>query len=319
MSDKINNVHDKFFRASMGHQSVAIDFIQHHFPKKISQALNTNSLKLLQQSFIKQDLQEHFSDLVFSCELADKPAYLTLLIEHQSSPDKMMAFRIHQYLFGLLSNYRKQHPNKLLPAVYSLVFYHGKTTPYPYSLSLQSCFDDPLNIMSEVLYKDIALVDVNQLPDEVLKKQEWIGPVTSALKYIRQQEMAPFALGILSSLHWPMDKYEAKEMLHLLLNYLLSAGNIEDIDSFMTSSIEQLSSPIRSEMMTFAEKMEERGIEKGKQEGILEGKQEGMLEGETRGKQDVALRMLNEGVELAFISKVTDFSLAELKRLQEKT
>ena len=34
MSDKINNVHDKFFRASMGHQSVAIDFIQHHFPKK---------------------------------------------------------------------------------------------------------------------------------------------------------------------------------------------------------------------------------------------------------------------------------------------
>jgi len=311
MSDKINNVHDKFFRASMGHQSVAIDFIQHHFPKKISQALNTESLKLLQQSFIKKDLQEHFSDLVFSCELADKPAYLTLLIEHQSSPDKMMAFRIHQYLFGLLSNYRKQHPNKLLPAVYALVFYHGKTTPYPYSLSLQSCFDDPLNIMSEVLYQDIALVDINQLPDEVLKKQEWIGPVTSALKHIRQQEMAPFALDILASLQWSMDKYEAQEMLELLLNYLFNAGNIEDIDSFVESSIKQLSSPVRSEMMTFAEKMEERGIQKGMQKG----KQEGKIE----GKQDIALRMLNEGVEIAFISKVTDLSLADLKRLQEKT
>ena len=67
--------------------------------------------------------------------------------------------------------------------------------------------------------------------------------------------------------------------------------------------------------MTFAEKMEERGIQKGKQEGILEGKQEGKIE----GKQDIALRMLNEGVELAFISKVTDLSLADLKRLQEKT
>ena len=114
--------------------------------------------------------------------------------------------------------------------------------------------------MSEVLYKDIALVDVNQLPDEALKKQEWIGPVTSALKHIRQQEMAPFALEILSSLQWQMDKYEAKEMLELLLNYLFNAGNIEDIDSFLESSIEQLSSPIRSEMMTFAEKMEERGM-----------------------------------------------------------
>ena len=95
-----------------------------------------------------------------------------------------------------------------------------------------------------------------------------------------------------------MDKYEAKEMLGLLLNYLFNAGNIEDIDSFMTSSIEKLSSPMRSEIMTFAEKLEERGIE--------------------QGKQDIALKMLNERVDLAFISKVTDLSLADLKRLQEK-
>ena len=67
--------------------------------------------------------------------------------------------------------------------------------------------------------------------------------------------------------------------------------------------------------MTFAEKMEERGIQKGMQKGKQEGKQEGKIE----GKQDIALRMLNEGVELAFISKVTDLSLADLKRLQEKT
>ena len=58
--------------------------------------------------------------------------------------------------------------------------------------------------------------------------------------------------------------------------------------------------------MTFAEKMEERGIQKGKQEGKIEG------------KQDITLRMLNEGIDLAFISKVTDLSLADLKRLQEK-
>ena len=78
--------------------------------------------------------------------------------------------------------------------------------------------------------------------------------------------------------------------------------------------------------MTFAEQMEERGIQKGmqqgKQEGILEGeakgKQEGKAKGIEQGKQDIALRMLNEGVELAFIAKVTDLSLADLKRLQEK-
>ena len=206
------------------------------------------------------------------------------------------------------------------------MFYHGKTTPYPYSLSLQDCFDDPLNLMSEFFYQDIALVDVNQLSDEALKQQEWIGPVTRALKHIRQQEMAPHALDILASLHWPISQYEGKELLSLVLNYMFNEGNIKDIDSFMKSSSEQLSGPIRREMMTFAEQMEERGIQKGmqqgKQEGILEGeakgKQEGKAKGIEQGKQDIALRMLNEGVELAFIAKVTDLSLADLKRLQEK-
>ena len=306
-----NNVHDKFFRASMNHPSVAIDFIQHNFPKKITQALNISTLKLLQQSFINKDLQEYCSDIVFSCELADKPAYLTLLIEHQSAPDKMMAFRIHQYLFGLLGNHRKQYPKKLLPAAYSLVFYHGKTTPYPYSLSLQDCFDDPLNIMSEVLYQDIALVDVNLLSDEALKQQEWIGPVTRALKHIRQQEMAPYALDILASLHWSMEKYEAKEMLHLLLKYLLSAGSIEDIDSFMASSSEQLSSPIRSEMMTFAEKMEERGIQKGMQQGKQEGILEGEARGEAKGKKEGEIRLLKKLIKLKFPDAKT-VSLASL-------
>ena len=61
--------------------------------------------------------------------------------------------------------------------------------------------------------------------------------------------------------------------------------------------------------MTFAEKLEERGIQKGILEGEARGKQE--------GKKDTALKMLNEGVELAFISKVTDLSLADLERLQE--
>ena len=63
---------------------------------------------------------------------------------------------------------------------------------------------------------------------------------------------------------------------------LQNKGNIEDIDSFVESSIEQLSSPIRSEMMTFAEEMEERGIQKAKLKRLLKG----MLEGKARGKQE---------------------------------
>lgn len=49
---KPDTTHDKFFRASMEHKPTAIDFIYHHFLKKITAALNTDTLLLLKQSYI---------------------------------------------------------------------------------------------------------------------------------------------------------------------------------------------------------------------------------------------------------------------------
>ena len=309
---KINNPHDKFFRATMAHHRVAVDFFNHHLPKNILQALNVDSLKLTQQSYIDNSLQDSISDLVFSCELADKPAYLTLLVEHQSSPDKMLAFRVHHYLFGMLYNHRKQYPGCLLPAVYTLVFYHGEDTPYPYSLNLLDCFDDPLKLMQDVLYQPVPLIDVNQLSDEELKQQQWVGPMALALKHIREAGMTPYAMDILNALPWSMSDLEAVELLQLLLSYLLKVGKIEDINTFVEVGSEQLPKPVRSEMMTAAEALEERGIQKGKLEGKLEGIQEGIQE----GVEKVVLAMLEVGTELAFIAKMTGLPEVDIERLR---
>ena len=61
--------------------------------------------------------------------------------------------------------------------------------------------------------------------------------------------------------------------------------------------------------MTFAEKMEEQGIQKGMQKGRKAGIDEGMVK--------VALKMLAEGIEVPFITKITGLSQAEIKRLQK--
>ena len=76
---KINNPHDKFFRATMAHHRVAVDFFNHHLPKNILQVLNVDSLKLTQQSYIDNSLQESISDLVFSCELAGRQVIVIVL------------------------------------------------------------------------------------------------------------------------------------------------------------------------------------------------------------------------------------------------
>ncbi|ARN73159.1 Rpn family recombination-promoting nuclease/putative transposase [Oceanicoccus sagamiensis] len=306
------NIHDTFFRAAMKHQRVALDFIRHHCPKEIALALDSQTLKLLPNNYIADDLQETTSDLVFSCKIANKPAYINLLIEHQSSPDKMLPFRVHHYLFGLLYNHHKQHPKKKLPAVYTLVFYHGRQTPYPYSLSLLDGFDDPLGIMHKVLYKPLPLIDANQLSDKELKQQRWIGPMLTAMKYIRQKDMTNNVMDILASLLWNTEKHDEKPLLKLLLNYIFRGGNINVKDVAIRAKTQRITHSVRRDVMTTAEQLEAQGMRKGIEKGKLEGKREGKQE----SMNEVAIKLLNEGAEIAFVQKITGLSPAEIQALK---
>jgi hypothetical protein len=121
-----------------------------------------------------------------------------------------------------------------------------------------------------------------------------------AMKHIRQANLTPYAIDILASLPWALDSIKEREMLDLLLKYLLRGGYIKYINVFMKQHAEQLSRPVRRAVMTAAEQLEAIGLEKG----------------ELKKANDIALKMLNEGIDTAFISKITDLSPADIERLK---
>jgi predicted transposase/invertase (TIGR01784 family) len=298
-SKRIHNPHDKVFRSMMEYQEFSSAFFQYHLPEKLANKLDYSSLKLLKETHLDKSLQKTINDLLFSCKLNSKDAYLSLLVEHQSSADKFIAFRIYHYLFSLLNSHLKQHPEQPLPPVYVLLFYHGEITPYPYSLNLLDSFDDPLGLMQEVLFQPVPIVDVNRIPDEALQTQEWVGALSMTMKHIRQAELTPYALRILR--HLPeVSTARAREMLNQLLVYLLTEGNIDDVDEFIDAS-QEIPGPVRSELMTFAEKIEARGEARG----------------QASEKVAIAKNLLNEGVAPAFIAQVTGLSLAEIEQLRQ--
>ena len=303
---KVISPHDRFFRSAMQNQQVAIDFVNHYLPKKIRHALNTTTLRCTSSHYIDKELSETISDLVLECELAEQPAYISLLIEHQSSPDKMLPLRVHHYLFNLLHRYYKEHPKEPLPAVYALAFYHGEATPYPYSLDLFDCFNDPLTLMPQVIGQPLPLIDVNQLSDEQLAQQQWIGPMLESLKYIRQADMTPYTINILDHIRWPLAESAAKELLRSLLYYLLNAGNIANINDILHST-DRISQPVRGEIMSLAEKLRAEGHEAGREEG---------REAE---RQAMAKAMLAEEADPAFVVKVTGLTMEQVESLTIKT
>jgi predicted transposase/invertase (TIGR01784 family) len=100
-----------------------------------------------------------------------------------------------------------------------------------------------------------------------------------------------------------MAEAEAADLLQLLLNHLLKVGNIEDVKTFVEASTERLSGLVRNGIMTFADKLKDEGRREGRQEGRQEV------------SKQIALTMLQEGVEAAFVAKVTGLSLSHVERL----
>ncbi|MBC6415066.1 MAG: hypothetical protein GDA46_01555 [Bdellovibrionales bacterium] len=57
----------------------------------------------------------------------------------------------------------------------------------------------------------------------------------------------------------------------------------------------------------------------GIQEGMQKGRQEGLQKGIQKGRQETALNLLKEKVDIAFISKITGFSKEEIKKLKKNS
>ncbi|EBN2843537.1 hypothetical protein DOF89_23330 [Salmonella enterica] len=72
---------------------------------------------------------------------------------------------------------------------------------------------------------------------------------------------------------------------------------------------------MQGELMTIAERLEQKGREEGRKEGRKEGLQEGRQEGAAEKAQAIARQLRNMGMTPEQIEQATGLSGAELKKL----
>lgn len=65
---KTQNPHDKFFKESFSKLSVAKDFLNNYLPQSLINAIDIDTLKPQKDSFINEELEESFSDLLFKVD-----------------------------------------------------------------------------------------------------------------------------------------------------------------------------------------------------------------------------------------------------------
>ncbi|MGI9214721.1 MAG: Rpn family recombination-promoting nuclease/putative transposase, partial [Gammaproteobacteria bacterium] len=94
----IKNPHDKLFKISLSNVEIAKDFFKIHLPQSILDQIDLDNLIYCNNSYLEQDLEEKFSDVVYySKNNSGQNSYLYILLEHQSTPDRLIPLRILKY------------------------------------------------------------------------------------------------------------------------------------------------------------------------------------------------------------------------------
>jgi predicted transposase/invertase (TIGR01784 family) len=311
--------HDALIRKAFENPIVAKEFFEMHLPRQIKAMFSAHTLKMEKESFVEADLQYSISDILFSAKFKDETGYLWILLEHQSTPDHFMAFRLFKYMTDIAARHLTLNPkSKHLPFVYPLVFYNG-TKKYNAPRNLWDLCQHK-ELMQDIWTKDHQVINVHDIPDDELKKKAFAGILQFFMKHIHERDLLKRWHEVADLLPEFAKLNIGIDYLELILTYTLI--KIEKSDKIELEKIlnSRLNNQQGEKLMTsLAHHWKEEGVQEGMQIGEAKGMQigeaKGMQIGEAKGKYEVAKNMLNAGSDIAFISKVTGLSIAEINNL----
>ena len=90
--------HDAVFCHVFGVPANAASQLRAVLPADLAARLDLGKLVPVPGSFVDETLKWRHTDLLFTAPLDGRDAFVYLLIEHQSSDDPLMAFRVMRYV-----------------------------------------------------------------------------------------------------------------------------------------------------------------------------------------------------------------------------
>jgi predicted transposase/invertase (TIGR01784 family) len=248
--------------------------------------------------------------VLYSLHAGKGKGYVYALIEHQSTPDKHMAFRLVRYAIAAMQRHLEAGHDQL-PLVIPMLFYHGQVTPYPYSMSWLEEFSDP-ELAKQLFAGHFPLVDVTVIPDDEIMQHRRMAILELLQKHVRQRDLAELQEQLVTLL---LAGYTTKEQLISLMNYMLHVGSTTKPERLIRE-LARRTPRHEEELMTIAEYLEQKGFEKGVEKGIEKGIEQGIKKGERGAALKIASSMLANGFERAMVMQLTGLSEDDLAQIR---
>ena len=312
MAEEIQHPHDLMVRAVLSDLAEAQSFLQAHLPQEIAQALNWSTLKLHEGSFIDDDLRSSEADLLYEVERVsgDESIWLYILLEHQSTPDRWMRFRLLKYCCRIWDmSFRETPEQRELRPIAPLVFYQGERS-WSYSTEFANLFAESVRHWPWLPRFTHVLIDQSSMePDEAQGqvKARMMQLLLLAAYHPAVAWMEPVArlLRALASL----PPSGGADYVRIFVLYILATQEPEAAESFR-GVLRQHAPEMGDNLMTYAQQL----LAEGREEGRVEGRAEGRLEERVR----LIEGLLRAGAAWSMIEAASGINEAQFQELKQQ-
>ncbi len=294
---RVNKPHDKIFKLILAEKKQAIELINKVL--NLSPKLTENEIERYSTEHIDYLLRESVSDFVYKMKQMD----VFFLLEHQSTMDYNMPKRILEYEVEIIKEVvkgkRLTKNNHKLPMVIPIVIYTGSRR-WNVEKYIQDC-QVILKGAEKVKLGEYYVIDVNDYSNEELENDElFLSKVLLLEKLKREEEIIQVLDRII---HTEKDS-KNQEILKRVIAFILK-GKISD------KNIEKLMKKLEREEPDMVIEVLQKENERQRKIGIREGVKQGIKQATLK----IAKKMLQSGIKLEEIEKVTGLTKEEIKKL----
>ncbi len=316
-TSSVSQPHDKLVKKLLSNPAAAKDILSLYLPQNVCELIDLNNLVLQRDSFIDDEHRAFAVDLLYKTTFKGEEGYIWLLLEHQRKDDPWLPVRIFKYMATIWDHIRRTSKVHKIPLVYPLIIYNGDR-PYSHSLTFKDMIEpEASKELFDTFFKTpFCLIDLAVIEDKTLKRQlqDHVSGVAllMTLKHVFDRNLEVFFEQVLVDAYKYLDQSGNRDDLTDMLYYLLNEGEFLDEERFWSILHQEFSPETEVKIMTIAQKLEARALEKGLEKGLEQGLEKGL----EQGFEEVAKNLLSEGADLAFISKVTKLSLSRIHELK---
>ena len=281
-TSKVLLPHDAYTKALLDEPGHMEALVRDHLPAALKKRIKKDAVpEALDGNFIDRKLRQSQSDRLYRIALKrGGHAYIYVLIEHKSSPDRRIFQQLLRYQLGIWEKYGDQ--NDKPPLIFPLVIYHGKQ-PWNIPESLDEMTEDSEALRPYGLQYRYCLLDLGHIPFRKMSSSPTLRAGLVALwgaSWLEEGEGKAELAAILREL-------EGSGLAIRTVEYILHEWPISE-EEYQAALVEVNPEQAEETVETIAQIYEKRYMARG----LAKGMAQGMAKGKAKGEAGMLGRLL---------------------------